>query len=431
FGFVAAAQNFIEFVAGSPTGIEGTEDGVASAATFDSPQGIAATGDGELIVGQTAALRRIRFGIASVRVDTLAGSLSGEVGNIDGPRADARFGKSITAVAIDASAGVLLADKQNFLIRSFDLGSRQVGTLAGQREVEGNDDGSTTDSRFVRPHGISIAADGSATLVDASSERTRRIDIAAGQVTTLAEVTGLESGPVGVVAAEAGQPAAIVGNDDHSVRVIENGVARVLAGSGAQDGEGFADGPGALARFRFPQAIVRDAQGLLWIADEINHRIRTVAPDGTTSTFAGQDERGHVDGALELSRFDKPIGVALAANGELFVLEAGNKAIRRISKDAQGRSTVSTVAQGLVDPVGLAIDAADNLYVIDATEQTVRRFRPGASQGEVIAGTANQCGFVSGALPGVICRPRGIAVRDGRLLVTMDQGVVLVEPLAP
>jgi hypothetical protein len=65
-----------------------------------------------------------------------------------------------------------------------------------------------------------------------------------------------------------------------------------------------------------------------------------------------------------------------------------------------------------------------------ATEQTVRRFKRGATQGEVIVGTPRQCGFVPGELPGVICRPRGIAVRGGRLLVTMDHAVVMVETLA-
>jgi hypothetical protein len=61
----------------------------------------------------------------------------------------------------------------------------------------------------------------------------------------------------------------------------------------------------------------------------------------------------------------------------------------------------------------------------------VRRYAPGAAQGEVIVGVQNQCGFVPGVLPAVICRPRGIAVRDGRMVVTMDQGVLRVEPLPP
>ena len=175
---------------------------------------------------------------------------------------------------------------------------------------------------------------------------------------------------------------------------------------------------------------MRDASGLLWIADSSNHRIRNVASDGTTSTFAGQSEPGLVDGLLALARFDRPVGLAFGANGELFVLEAGNRAIRRIAKDAQVNDVVSTVVQGLgSDPRGLAIFGAGSLYVIDATEHTVRRFKPGAAQGEVVVGTPGQCGFVPGALPGVICEPRGIAVRDGRLVLTMDQGVVMVEPL--
>ena len=427
-GFGIPSLSSIEFVAGSATGGSSTQDGVGEDAGFDDPTGILASADGALIVGQRAALRRVAITLSGAVVTTLAGSLSGELGNNDGSHTDARF-RILSGVAIDASAGILMADAANHVIRTFDPGPRTVGTLAGRREVKGTADGSLTDARFETPHGISIAADGAATLVDEQDFSARRIDIAAGQVSTLA-VVPFEASPVGVVAADDGRPAAMVGKDDHSVRLIGNGVTTVLAGSGTQDVEGFADGPGALARFDSPRAVIRDAQGLLWIADRDNNRIRTVAPDGITSTFAGSDA-GHIDGALEFARFKAPVGLAFSSSGELFVLEAGNKALRRIHKDVQNRDVVDTVAQGLIDPVGLAIDSADNLYVIDATEQTVRRFAPGASQGEVIIGTPRQCGFVAGALPGVICRPRGIAVRDGRLLVTMDQGVVMVEPLAP
>lgn len=429
--FGPAAQNDLHFVAGSPTNVDGTADGLGAQATFDFPQGIAANDDGELIVGQIAALRRIRIGAEGARVDTLAGSKTRELGNVDGSRADARFSAALTGVSLDGSGKVLVADRGNHLIRRFDATTQRVDTLGGQRVQSGNDDGAAATARFVRPEGISLAPDGSATLVDGGSEHVRRIDIGAGQVSTLAVISGVETIPTGVVAAEAGQAAAIVGRADHSVRRVDGDAARLLAGAGFTDGEGFADGPGTTARFSHPSAIVRDATGLLWVADRDNHRIRTVAGDGRTSTFAGQSDPGLVDGPVALSRWNRPVGLAFGKDGQLFVLEAGNRAIRRIAKDAQGQSVVGTVVQGLGEPNGLAIDAAGNLYVSDAAEHTVRRYRPGAAQGEIVVGTPRQCGFVAGALPGVICAPRGIAVRDGRLVLTMDQGVMTVDPLPP
>lgn len=424
-GFATAQGNRIEFVAGSPIRLTGAQDGVGAAATFDFPDSIAATGDGELIVGQLAALRRIRISSEGARVDILAGSKTREIGNVDGSRADARFGRVLSGVAIDAGA-VVIADRTNHLIRRFDLVSQQVGTVAGQRGSFGNDDGVAQEARFFVPHGLDIASDGTAVVVDSDANRARRIDLASKQVSTLAELP-IDASPVGVLASDA--RTTLVGTGDHSLRVIGGGAARLLAGSGVVDGDGFADGDGTLARFHNPSAIAGDAAGVVFVADSLNHRIRAVAPDGTTSTFAGTSERGHVDGPIASARFDEPIGIARAASGELYVLEAGNRAIRKIAKDARGIDVVSTVAQRLLDPRGLAVDEAGNLYVIDGTEHTVRRFTPGAAQGEVIAGTPNQCGFVPGDLPGVICRPRGIAVRDGRMLLTMDQGVLLVEPL--
>lgn len=427
--FGTSLANRIEFLAGSPNRLTGTQDGVGVDASFDFPDSMTANAAGELIIGQRAALRRVRLSSEGARVDILAGSLTRETGNTDGSRAAARFGASIAGLAIDANADIVVADMTNHLIRRFDPSAQQVGTLAGRRTALGGNDGAAADARFFDPQGIDLSADGSATLVDRAFDRVRRIDLAAGQVSTLA-ATPTESAPTDVVAAGTNRPAVVIGRGDHSVRVVENATARLLAGSGAIDESGFADGVGAVARFDNPSAIARDAAGTLWIADRDNHRIRTVAADGTTRTFAGA-EAGHVDGAVEQARFDRPNGIAVTAGGEVFVLEQGNRAIRRIAKDAQGRTVVSTVAQGLPDPVALAMDEAGKLYVIDGSEHTVRRFAPGASQGEVMVGVPGQCGFVPGALPGAICRPRGIAVRDGRMVLTMDQGVLRVEPLPP
>lgn len=427
-GLVAAANNTLEFVAGALDRQQATVDGLGAQARFAFPDSIVAQTDGSLIVGQVNALRRIRLTGEGARVDTLAGSKSEESGSNDGPGADARFGRGLSGLAIEGNGQVLVADHINHLLRRFDPVSVSVTTTAGQRSESGSDDGAPASARFFEPSGISFAADGSAMLVDTVGERVRRVDATGTQVTTVAQ-TPVESAPVAIDAGSSSRPPAIVGRSDHSVRLIQGESARLFAGSGVVDDAGFADGIVAAARFDSPHGVARDAAGTLWIADRDNHRIRNVSLSGAASTFAGRAQPGLVDGPATLAQFDRPVAIAVAPSGDKFVIDAGNRAIRRIGKDAAGVDVVSTVAQGLTDPRGIAVDDAGNLYVIDATEQTVRRFSPGASEGQVIVGTPGQCGFASGALPGAICRPRGIAVRGDRMLLTFDRGVAVVEPL--
>jgi len=176
----------------------------------------------------------------------------------------------------------------------------------------------------------------------------------------------------------------------------------LLAGD-ANAGGSF-DAKGNSARFNTPRGIVIDANGNLYVADQLNYAIRKIAPDGTVSTFAGMlRASGTRDGKGNGARFSQPTAIAIDGGGNLFVTDA--LAIRKITPDANV-TTVTTFPTGdnTQIPAGIAVDASGNLFVTTGVE--TRRFpidNPGRSA-QLESGAVEN---VSGANDVV---PRGVAV---------------------
>src|SRR5262249_8360664 len=123
------------------------------------------------------------------------------------------------------------------------------------------------------------------------------------------------------------------------IRAIEDGRVRTIAG-----GEpGFRDGRGAEARFDTPCGIAIGADGSLLVADTGNHRIRRVSLAGDVTTIAGEGDRGDRDGNFVEAEFYEPVGIASRRDGMIFVTCAARSCMRMIDPVGQ---TVTTVARG-------------------------------------------------------------------------------------
>src|SRR5260221_417831 len=160
-----------------------------------------------------------------------------------------------------------------------------------------------------------------------------------------------------------------------------------IAGTGVKgfSGDG---GPAKEAQLNNPYAVARGPDGALYICDVDNHRIRRVAADGRISTFAGSATRGYSgDGGLATAAsLNMPYEMAWDKAGNLYFVELGNNAVRRV--DAK-TGVISTVAGngnlGFVGDGGLAkdaqfnqphslsFDAAGDLYICDIMNHRIRR----------------------------------------------------------
>lgn len=165
-----------------------------------------------------------------------------------------------------------------------------------------------------------------------------------------------------------------------------NGDPEVHAATLAGDPEpGLVDGPGHAARFDSPVGLAVRPDGTVVVADSRNHRIRTVSVSGVVSTLAGGAE-GDADGAGTAATFRFPTGVAVGPDGAVYVADAGNHRIRRVAPDGT-TTTISGGAAGFADgagavarfdnPVALCWDAkAGRLLVADAGNRRIRFVRP-------------------------------------------------------
>ena len=121
-------------------------------------------------------------------------------------------------------------------------------------------------------------------------------------------------------------------------RVSAEGVVSTLAGGGQR---GYRDGRGGDALFDGASGLALDRHGNLLVVERAG-RLRTITPDGIVTTLAGAAPVSGSDGSARAAVFDEPTGIAVAPNGDLFLLEPHRLRVRRISN---GR--VTTVHEGL------------------------------------------------------------------------------------
>lgn len=112
---------------------------------------------------------------------------------------------------------------------------------------------------------------------------------------------------------------------------------------------GYADGTGTGALFNSPAGIAVDAQGNIYVSDSFNNRIRKITPGGTVTTLAGNGIAGYVDGPAANAQFYGPQGLAADAQGNVFVADFGNNVIREINTAGIVSTVAGNTTAGYVD----------------------------------------------------------------------------------
>jgi len=145
---------------------------------------------------------------------------------------------------------------------------------------------------------------------------------------------------------------------NHTIRRIVVGAAvNNLAGSAGLAGN--ANGTGSAARFSAPRGLAVDAQGNVYVADTNNHTVRKITPTGAVTTLAGTAGlSGSVDGAGAAARFNAPRGIAVDAAGNVYVADTGNHVIRFITP----AGAVSTLAGLAGSPGAINGTAAESRF---------------------------------------------------------------------
>lgn len=161
--------------------------------------------------------------------------------------------------------------------------------------------------------------------------------------------------------------------DGHAIRKITpNGRVSTFAG-GAR---GYVDGDGITARFATPLGIAVGADDNLYVADSGNRIIRKISPDGYVDTLAGYSS-GNQDGWGPNAKFTNPRGIAVDAQGNVYVADDQSKKIRKVSPNGSVTTMGDEAEIKFNQPRSLAVDQAGNVYVLDGA--TLKRITPDGS----------------------------------------------------
>jgi gliding motility-associated-like protein len=175
--------------------------------------------------------------------------------------------------------------------------------------------------------------------------------------------------------------------DTRGVREIStSGIVTTIAGS--KNGySGFQDGQGSAALFSYPEGIVVDAADNLYVVDGGNFAIRKISSTGYVSTLAG-GTYGYADGTGTAAKFSTMYGIAIDSQGNLYVVDNGTY-IRKITPAGVVTTVAGSANSGLTNGQGtaatfnqayaLTVDGQGNIYVDDRGNDVIRKITPGGN----------------------------------------------------
>ncbi|MBK8024992.1 MAG: hypothetical protein IPK19_27155 [Chloroflexi bacterium] len=248
------------------------------------------------------------------------------------------------SLAVGADGALYIADSGNHRIRRRGTDG-VITTVAGNGTLGfGGDGGLATEAAFAAPVAVAVSADGALIIADNFNNRIRRVGTD-GIINTI--VGNGEFGFSGdggpATAAMLQYPEDVAVSSDGSLyipdmwnhrirRVGPDGIITTVAGNGSQ-GFGGDGGPATAASLAVPQGVAVGADGVLYIADWDNHRIRRVGSGGIITTIAGDGTAGFGGdgGPATEAWLNRPSGMAVGADGALYIADSFNDRIRRVA----------------------------------------------------------------------------------------------------
>jgi streptogramin lyase len=436
---------------------EGSADGVGTDAQFYFPSGVAVDGSGNVYVADTgnSTIRKITL---QGEVSTIAG-FAGISGGTDGTNSGARFYYPF-GVAIDINGNLYVADTYNNTIRKVTpVGTNWlVTTLAGQAGNSGSTDGTNSDARFSYPESLAVDQTGNVYVADSDNYTIRRVSPIGTNwvVSTIAGLAGYSGSADGTNSA-ARFGSGIVGFVNNSIGYVSGpeGVAVdtngnvYVADTGNKNirkvtpmGTNWVVTTLAVTPGWWTYGVAVDSVGNVYVSD-LQGCIEKVTPAGGVTAWAGGGTyTGGVNGTGTNAEFYYPHGVAVDTNGNVYVADVGNNAIRKITS-AQVVSTIAGSAHGLLSvdgtgsaarfnqPIGLAVDNVGNLYVGDSANFTIRMINPLAVV-STIAGLPGSYGFADGAgTDALFTIPEGVAADTNGNVYVADLGNNAIRKVTP
>jgi NHL repeat len=261
------------------------------------------------------------------------------------------------AVVIDDKNNLYICDRLNLVIRKVDGKTGTITTIAGTgKKGYSGDGGPGTKAQLVEPNDVFLDGKGGLLIADVGDWRIRRLDLGSGIITTFAgtgrakiktkvklDRATLGDGGAASKAVVPGARAVCVdgkGNayicerEGSSIRKVDaKGVITTVGGTGewGYSGDG---GDAKNATFKGPKGIRCDRDGNIYVVDCENHAIRKIdAKTSVVTTVAGGRKGSGGDGAdATQAGMDRPHGCVLDADGVMYIADTNNNRVRKVSR---------------------------------------------------------------------------------------------------
>jgi uncharacterized protein (TIGR03437 family) len=359
------ASGTISSVAGNGLLSYGGDGGAATSAALAAPQAVAVDAAGNFYIADRAN-NAVRMVTAKGVISTIAGNGTAGSGGDNGAAASATL-NGPQGIAVDAAGNIYVSDTGNARVRKISNGT--ITTVAGNgTQGYGGDGGAATGAMLNTPLGLAVDKAGNLYIAD-------------------------------------------LGNN--VIRRVANGTIATFAGS--TQGFGGNGGPALSARLSGPQGVAVDASGNLYITDTLNASVRVVTASGTIANVAGTGIPGYSGdgGPASKAQLGSPTGIAIDSAGTLYVADSGSR-IRKIFPNgvivtiAGGAGTGYTGDGGpatsaeLTGAQGVAVDANGNVYVADSGNNAVRLLQMSAASGTIAAVTNAATNLAGPIAPGEV-----------------------------
>ena len=365
-----------------------------------------------------------------------------------GPATEAELNNP-RGVCTDALGNLYLADSDNNRIRKVSAGF--ISTIVNTSGVAGSsgDGGLATAAQLNSPAGVWADASGNIYIADSDNHRIRKVTAATGMISTIANTTGnptdgthpLGDGGAATAATLNGPRSVFVDSalnifiadrDNDRIRKVTAATGIISTVAGTSNGDAGDGGAATAAMLNAPYGVWVDANGNIFIADAGNNRIRKVtAATGIITTFAGTGTAGYGGdgGTATTALIDWPTGICVKGTGEVIISDTNNSCLRQVSITNTISTLPMTVGRGMNAPGGTAsyYDTAQKklfLYIADKNNHRIRKLDTVTNAFVTVAGTGSSGSTGDGgqAIAARLKSPSGVTVDASGNLFIADTG---------
>lgn len=342
--YLNTSAQIISTIAGNGAAAYAGDGAQATAAKLNNPTGVTFDASNNLYIADYINNRIRKINAAGVITTVVGNGTAGYSG--DNIQATAAELTKPFATVFDIAGNMYISDMYNHRIRKVNS-SGVITTVAGNGSpTYGGDGGQATAAKIYCPEGMAFDAAGNLYFADQFNHRVRKINTV-GIITTVAGTgnAGYSGDNIQATASELYFPSGVTfdatGNlyicdyRNNRIRMVNSsGIITTIAGNGTQaySGDG---GQATTAELYWPTGIAFDATGNLFIADQLNNRIRMKSTSGIITTIAGSGIQSFSgDGGQATSaELSYPIGVAFDNQScNLYIADYDNNRVRMVNR---------------------------------------------------------------------------------------------------